>query len=432
MQRITYYDDQYNESITLMEHVKDNLNQKLKSKIIAFNNIELPLQLTIPVDQFKQQYRANYFFKTLYSVECLKNDIFLLIGLDLDVDNTGVAIERYNRLYGLNFSLGLTTRKFISKVYNHITSLKLDIDFVKKSQINTAYNDYMAVSKATKLNETIYIDDSIESFLFMGDGINDQWRTCQAVDGCYRAGITGLLADEVTHVISGGLGSGESGQGHKWRMLMHINNDAICFNRFYGFDNNGLRDEVIKTVLNYMKETRGVDYKHHGQHWTDFFRPSPAYKGYIDLGDSSRSSCGETYYTWNATQNARHAIGTKSICLTCGESTTSIREDALHCEDCVSSQCCEWCDDTLRGERVITSNDNSICYSCYQNYYFTCAECGEIHHEDDCFNTNNNDCVCRYCIDLYYYFCENCNCYFRDGIETPDGSCYCDDCVTEL
>ena len=119
-------------------------------------------------------------------------------------------------------------------------------------------------------------------------------------------------------------------------------------------------------------------------------------------------------------------------------------------------------------ESYETHNGDILCQDCYENDYFYCEDCEEIHHNDelividnganyvceDCASNNYNQCVhcdewhdpsnggitnvdgeyvCESCADSYYY-CESCNEYVHGDdmhyIEEEDGY-ICDSCYSD-
>lgn len=71
--------------------------------------------------------------------------------------------------------------------------------------------------------------------------------------------------------------------------------------------------------------------------------------------------------------------------------------DEFWCYDCAKSHayCCENCGDWISENHG--DDETPLCSSCYENYYCTCDDCGEIIHNDTaCYN----DCCC-YCERCY-------------------------------
>lgn len=103
------------------------------------------------------------------------------------------------------------------------------------------------------------------------------------------------------------------------------------------------------------------------------------------------------------------------VCGCCGEihSNDEIvrvedNEDAYYCESCAQTELyhCDDCGSYFEScDSLITTHDErDICESCYDDY-FTCAECGEVYHNDDA----------NYCEEDGEYYCPDCIAQFESN-----------------
>lgn len=103
---------------------------------------------------------------------------------------------------------------------------------------------------------------------------------------------------------------------------------------------------------------------------------------------------------------------------------------------------CDDCNEIINtntDDYYTTSDNRIICESCYCNDYFTCDECGDIHHYNDLVvvnsNTDNTMYVCRDCIETNnrYYICDDCGQAFTALYINYDdcGSTICNSCMTD-
>ena len=86
------------------------------------------------------------------------------------------------------------------------------------------------------------------------------------------------------------------------------------------------------------------------------------------------------------------------------------------------------------------ADDEAICESCFEEYYYTCDNCGEVTARDDLISINDGfELVCQDCAESYYYQCNHCGEYVSarrlwiDGNMTicdhcSDYYCLCNDC----
>ena len=112
---------------------------------------------------------------------------------------------------------------------------------------------------------------------------------------------------------------------------------------------------------------------------------------------------------------------TKLVCADCARDLGFVR-----CDDCG-----EW---VPEDESYVTADGETICESCYEDNYFTCDDCGEIHHNEDLIVVDPchryEQCVCSDCAERHYYRCDDCGEYFSDRnvhIGNNDVA-ICDDC----
>lgn len=112
---------------------------------------------------------------------------------------------------------------------------------------------------------------------------------------------------------------------------------------------------------------------------------------------------------------------TKLVCADCARDLGFVR-----CDDCG-----EW---VPEDESYVTADGETICESCYEDNYFTCEDCGEIHHNEDLIVVNpgrgDEQYVCSDCAERHYYRCDDCGEYFYDcnvHIGNNDVA-ICDDC----
>lgn len=93
---------------------------------------------------------------------------------------------------------------------------------------------------------------------------------------------------------------------------------------------------------------------------------------------------------------------------------------------------CAICGGTLNEDnRIWVECENRyICEDCYSDSYFTCDDCGEVHHCDDENCVEGSRYVCSSCFEDYYY-CGDCGeYYYRDNMyyDEDTDEWYCEDC----
>lgn len=113
----------------------------------------------------------------------------------------------------------------------------------------------------------------------------------------------------------------------------------------------------------------------------------------------------------------------KTVCRDCAE-----RAGFVECFDCE-----RW---VPEDEIYYTSDGDPICQECYDEGYFTCEECGEIHSMDDMIAVNRNysdeTYVCEDCADRNYYRCDDCGEWVSSRHVYYDSNLtICDECADD-
>lgn len=132
-------------------------------------------------------------------------------------------------------------------------------------------------------------------------------------------------------------------------------------------------------------------------------------------------------------------------CRKCGELITDENRSELANDIC--KECKDYfvkCDDC--GEIVsindirTTEDDRYICQNCVEANYFYCDNCGELHHNDECFHIEDTDeDICGRCYDGGgYTCCSECGNYisfdganYEDGDEDRDNP-FCEECFRKI
>ena len=107
-------------------------------------------------------------------------------------------------------------------------------------------------------------------------------------------------------------------------------------------------------------------------------------------------------------------------CSCCSENITTAsivdHDGNILCNDCLSTAIdnndivkCKCCGEYVSFDdaRYIESEDRTVCYDCYDEYYRTCEVCGEVYHIDTMYYHDHHDC----------WYCECC--YPGDSAFTP-------------
>lgn len=310
------------------------------------------------------------------------------------------------------------------------------------------------------LKATLYISVSPAHLLTISNPSGTSLSSCQSLnsDYEYKAGNTGLLADDVTFVTF--VHSGSEYTKKVMRQLYHYKDGVLLQNRLYTSftrgdygGTSGRQDEsaiIRHAVQEVLAKGEGLS-----NHWTT--------KNYSNSLGIKVKNYGEGYSDWEVSTNdprisllkgySLHnlTIGSPSICFACGDrfNIDWKTHNGLHCEDCDESartyceECgcyheehyeyCTHCDEPYRRDDLHqTANGEYVCDSCRDRYdYVTCEHCGDLVQLDDTVTTKDNEYVCDYCCNHHYTYCDHCGEYVPDNesTEVKDGDNICDDCI---
>lgn len=328
---------------------------------------------------------------------------------------------------------------------------------------------------------TLYISVSPAHLLTISNPSGSSLTSCQSLnsDYEYKAGNSGLLADDVTFVTF--VHSGSEYTKKVMRQLYHYKDGVLLQNRLYtSFVRGdyggtcGRQDEsaiIRHAVQEVIAKGEGIS-----NHWNT--------KNYSNSLGIEIKNHGEGYSDWeNSTNDPRVSvlkgynlhnlvIGSPSICFACGDrfNIDWKTHNGLHCEDCdedaegyeicehcegrvdeqdiryvegygyICDDCfdecfryCTHCDEAYHIDDLSrTVNDEYVCEDCRDRYdYVTCSHCGDLVQLDDTVTTKDNEYVCDYCCNHHYTYCDHCGEYVPDNesTEVKDGDNVCDDCI---
>jgi hypothetical protein len=189
--------------------------------------------------------------------------------------------------------------------------------------------------------------------------------------------------------------------------------------------------ELLK-MIDYPNVTfNDVDNPREVANYWNFFTRHEYSTFYSDL------HCEDTiiYYNDRLKDNiGRTVIGREPICLNCGDYHNT--EGNLLCESCNDTVYCSCCDRYISGRNTTVVDAETICNTCFNEYYSFCDSCQEYHHNDDMTQTKYDGYICQSCLDDNYCYCQSCDEYVAIGndnlIQTEDGNIYCSDCFEYL
>ena len=289
---------------------------------------------------------------------------------------------------------------------------------------------------------------SIHPLDFLSSSENTyRWRSCHALDGEYRSGNLSYMMDSSTIItyIKGednvklpDFPSSVPWNSKKWRMLLFTsqNNTCLFAGRQYPLDlGYGVLDIILGRYAQIYHMSPSSWSAWHDDQIKEFtYKNDPNYRdsgmlaknhviinGYIykitrlikdvkgskHFNDLLFSSCYTPRYCWlkGSKYVPEFNIGGSIPCPVCGNYQVEFN-DIMACDDCANQyglgdhyySCCN-CGDRVHEDDAIwvECEDGYICNRCYNRYYFTCDDCGEV-FPNDREHRGTNGC----------YYCDNC------------------------
>lgn len=273
-----------------------------------------------------------------------------------------------------------------------------------------------------KIEGYLYLSVHPLDFLTLSEN-NEEWWSCQTLDGDYRAGNLSYMVDETTIVayLSSGkeehlkcLPSSLRWNSKKWRMLIHTDwHNNIYYSRQYPYESKELLKEIHKMIHQYIHfaTTAPIDYgfKTVQTQWASTMIPCNQifaggrvhdtrdivdvsnYIGYSDIIHSNSYTpviavnlAKMTSYTFGKDNSKEEEerlfndtfgikIGENPICPCCGGEIIK-RQDSFLCESCIAENDadedfylrCDGCYHRIYDEdEVFWMNDKPYCKKCY-------------------------------------------------------------------
>lgn len=275
------------------------------------------------------------------------------------------------------------------------------------------------------------------------------WNSCYGFDGCHANGGVALARDNFTLLMfldkSGAFPFTK--QARSW---VYVPKQATGRDRFVvGFAYGSVAEAQIQAMSNVISsrlaKAQGLENKWKAKTGAKQLYESSHelfYPGQLLTNCGGRASSGnhEDYPVYFDAAVVRAVVLKSSLgeagvvnclpaltfedarCLACGVTTS--HNEGFGCESCAPGFYCYCCRETCTGDSYETAGVRTICSDCYDNYYFTCADCDNIENNDEHNDVGGG--ICDGCLEENYTCCEHCDDYFNEDSEVNN---VCPDCV---
>lgn len=390
--------------------------------------------VTFELDKEQQMSKLQEFLSMIYDNYDYP-DLISFINYFKDDFFSNKMSSEYNR-HGYKIAAGMK----LTKAYKEFIGNEYDLD-----RIQTAASRLIQENKITG-----YLCLSVHPLDYLSSSENNNnWRSCHALNGEYRAGNLSYMLDKSTVVCYICNDRKEKlfrfpesvpWNSKKWRMLLFVSDNwnALFAGRHYPFFSKNIMETVRELWIN--QTTGAFEKKIWGatnmwSHWhddyyqriklkewtADEFFTNNKYVAIRDkmydmnklIKDQSRlhfndllnSTCYTPYYCWNkmSSSTIKFNIGAEVPCLICGNNYLT-DTDSMTCSECLEPSGfirCADCGEIIPEDSVIwagRAEDYPICNSCYCDHYDRCSCCDYIFHVDDLYWNEERE----------RYYCENC------------------------
>jgi hypothetical protein len=108
----------------------------------------------------------------------------------------------------------------------------------------------------------------------------------------------------------------------------------------------------------------------------------------------------------------------------------------IYCLDCIPElEKCKDCEEIYKKADMTEIDGEFVCQGCYDDHYYTCENCNEIHHTDDTVEIHtgrrNTEFWCENCTDRRAYKCDDCGNYFYDYGISDGNRAICQECLED-
>ncbi|WP_026487618.1 hypothetical protein [Caldanaerobius polysaccharolyticus] len=291
------------------------------------------------------------------------------------------------------------------------------------------------------------------------------WRSCHALDDCYRAGNMAYMMDGYT-AIAYAYQHTHDYMGHElprklWRqwVFIDVEHGTAFFQKQYPCEREQFSAVARRLVAHALAHKWGVE-----PNWTVSRNPvvsiiNDSGLPYIDPTSSLIKLKADgvqvaTLYisktppcpVCGAEMDNTEALACSSCtglweCYACGEMYNEDElyvgaDDNYYCERCWDERFirCYHCDEVIWAEDSYCGADGEYyCEECWEDRFITCYHCGETIWQEDALEGADGNLYCRDCWEDRFVTCYCCEevIWWDDAITGPYGYAYCDDCFYE-
>jgi hypothetical protein len=261
--------------------------------------------------------------------------------------------------------------------------------FIKEDSAHMLYHiqtKYSQIINGSRLSGNLSLSIHPLDYLSMSHN-NENWRSCQSLDGEYASGTLSLMCDQTTLVAY--LASPELQEldwggvrwnSKKWRVLVHIDKtrNRIVLSKHYPFYSYELETQLVEMIKEIYPQFKDSEIQNLENSDSVISKVRDA-QNYNDI---ARSNGFITRTLSTDSESEKILIGTVVPCLHCGKNPI---EDAMSfaCYHCmpIETSFCDRCETNGHREEDmywVSQEDRSICSDCFNYAYDICDSCSYV------------------------------------------------------
>ena len=299
-----------------------------------------------------------------------------------------ILLNAKNEIYGIDDADNLETKSLI-KIQKGMKLARVFKYFIKEDSghlLDYIQTKYSQVINGSMLNGDLSLSIHPLDYLSMSHN-NQNWRSCQSLDGENAAGTLSLMCDKTTavaYLASSELEELDWGGVHwnskKWRVLVHIDKskNLIVLSKHYPFYSYELESQLVEMIKEIYPQFKDSEID-------DLFNSDGVISKVLNAqnyNDISRNGC-KAKVLWNQKPFEKILIGSTVACLHCGKEAI---QDAMSfaCYTCmpVEGTYCDRCQshvDYIQEDMFWVSQESRcICPSCFDDAYAICDHCSRV------------------------------------------------------
>lgn len=299
--------------------------------------------------------------------------------------------------------------------------------FDKQSELRMCQDLASEYIQKNKIKGYVYFSVDPVDFLLASEN-NENWRSCHALDGEYRAGNLSYLVDKTTVMVYIASDKRENlrmlpkdltDYSKKVRLYIHLNDTIMYYGKMYPFDLPNLREYIRQAINEFY--VKGYTQEQNSHFTINRFMPSEQIGfNMIQMPNEERHVLNENWFCcWGDIVRSSEVINRATNALNYYDliHSTSYRpyasfektnyytlssiKDLFQIDIGENVPCSCGCGNVITDERKFVCQDCAIQHEMQGDYFDHCSDCGLRLFDEDEYYVENDALYCSRCYDPY-------------------------------